>query len=119
MALGLRRGDEDIVLEIERAKVGYLGVFPGPVDEDRRRANGLGDNEGLRLNRVVPDGPSDLAGLQEGDILVRISGRPVGMMNLRQRLMQIGAGETVDVMIIRDGQRLTLPLTLGERPQRR
>jgi S1-C subfamily serine protease len=32
--------------------------------------------------------------------------------------MQIGAGETVDATIIRDGERLTLPLTLGERPQR-
>ena len=119
VALGVRRGDEELVLEIERAKTGYLGVFPGPLDEDRRQAHGLGDNEGLVLNRVVPDGPADLAGLQEGDILVRISGRPLGTMNLRQRLMQIGAGETVDVMIIRDGERLTLPLTLGERPPRR
>ena len=105
------------MVEIERAKTGFLGVGPGPLDEDRRRAHGLADDEGLLLNRVVPGGPSDLAGLQKGDILVRISGRPLGMMNLRQRLMQIGAGETVDVMVIRDGERLTLPVTLGERPQ--
>ncbi len=115
VALGLRRGDQQLVLQIERAKTGYLGVFPGPLDEDLRRANGLGDDEGVRLNRVVPEGPADLAGLQVGDILVRISGRPLGMSSLRQRLMQIGAGETVEVMIIRDGERLTLPLTLGER----
>jgi hypothetical protein len=118
VALGLRRDDDELVVEIERAKTGYLGVFPGPLDDDRRKAHGLGDSEGLVLNRVMTDGPAGQAGLQQGDILLRISGRPVGLTNLRQRLMQIGAGETVDATIIRDGERLTLPLTLGERPQR-
>ena len=118
MALGLRRGAERLVLGVERAKTGYMGVVPGPLDEDQRRAHGLHDDQGLVLRQVVDDGPSGRAGLKQGDIVVALSGRPVGRMNLGRRLMQIGAGETVDVTVIREGQRLTLPLTLGERPNR-
>ena len=96
-----------------------MGIVPGPLDEDRRRTHGLGNAEGIVLRQVVADGPSSKAGLEPGDILVRISGRPVGLSDLGRRLSQIGAGETVDVMVIRDGERVTLPVTLGERPQRR
>jgi hypothetical protein len=119
VALGVRRGDEDVVLSVERAKTGYLGVDPGALDEDRRRALGLRGEEGIVLRRVMADGPADRAGLKEGDILVGLSGRSVGRRNLRERLMQIGAGETVEVMVIREGERLTLPVKLGERPNRR
>jgi S1-C subfamily serine protease len=57
--------------------------------------------------------------LQVGDIVTAISGRPVGRSNLRRRLMQIGAGETVDVTVIREDECFTLPVTLGEQPDRR
>jgi hypothetical protein len=118
VALAIRRGDARHEFSLARAKVGYMGVFPGAVDEDTRKANALGEDEGLLLRQVVADGPSGKAGLLAGDILFRISGAPVGLSNLGRRLSRIGAGETVDVMVIRDGKRVTIPLTLGERPQR-
>jgi S1-C subfamily serine protease len=114
--MSLRRGDERVTVEVERARTGYLGIWPGPVSEDDRAALGLKDDEGLRARQVVSGGPSAKAGIVSGDILVAIAGRPVGLGNLRSRLAQIGAGETVDAAIIRDGERLTLALTLGERP---
>ena len=118
VALAVRRGGDSLSVHLERAKVGYMGVSPGPLDEDQRSVHGLHDDEGIVLRQVVVGGPSDESGLQEGDIVIRIAGRPVGPMNLGQRLAQIGAGETVDVTIIREGERLTMPVTLGERPNR-
>ncbi len=50
------------------------------------------------------------------DIIIRIAGQPVGQRTLGRRLAQIGAGETVEVQVVRDGERTTVPVTLGERP---
>ncbi len=117
VALGVTRGGGAVTVELERARRGYLGVWPATADEDQRRTHGLAEDEGLVLRRVVPEGPAAAAGLREGDILIRIAGQPVGSGNLGARLAQIGAGETVQVQVIRQGQRIELPLTLGERPR--
>jgi len=105
-------------LRLERARTGYLGVATGTVDEDVRAELGLLD-EGVLIRRASPDGPAGSAGVQSGDILISLAGRPVSFGSLRSVLAQIGAGETVDAVIIRDGQRQTVEITLGERPRRR
>jgi hypothetical protein len=119
VAVTVGRDGGERELTLERARVGYMGVFPGPVDEDLQLQHGLRDDEGIVLRQVVADGPCGKAGLQQGDIVVRISGSPIGPNNLRSRLSQIGAGETVTMAVIRDGERLEIEVTLGERPQRR
>ncbi len=116
--IAVRRGDAEQMVSVERAKRGYLGVFPGGVAEEVREEHGLADDEGVRLARVVDAGPAAKAGLQVGDVLIRIAGAPVGRRSLGRHLARIGAGETVDVVVIRAGERVTLPLTLGERPRR-
>jgi hypothetical protein len=118
IAVVVQRGEKELTLIFQRAKTGYLGVFLDSLDADRRRDHGLHDDEGLLLRDVVENGPSAQAGLKAGDIVVALAGRSVGRASLGRRLMQIGAGETIDVTLIRDGERLTLPLKLGELPER-
>ena len=115
-ALQVGRGDEALTFDVERSRTGFMGVFTGAPDEDQRKAHGLAEDEGVLLRQVTADGPSAKAGLAEGDILIRIAGRPVGLSSLRSRLAQIGAGERIEVMVIRDGERVTIEMTLGERP---
>jgi len=115
-SMGVRRGTEEMVLEVRRARTGYMGVLTAGVDEDRRRSAGLGPGDGVLLRQVVDDGPSDKAGLRAGDVVLTIAGRPVGRDSLRSVLSQIGAGEKVELTIVRDDERLTLPLVLGQRP---
>jgi S1-C subfamily serine protease len=43
-----------------RRRRAWIGVFPHPVDE------------GLVVAGLVPDGPSELAGLREGDVILRV-----------------------------------------------
>jgi hypothetical protein len=117
--LSLRRAGEPHALTVERAKPGYMGVSPAPIDDDRRAALGLAPDEGLLLREVSADGPSAKGGLEAGDVVIRIAGRPVGTADLGRRLAQIGAGETVEITVIRAGERRTLSVTLGERPSRR
>ena len=104
--------------EVQRVRPGHMGVMPSGVDAETREQFGLAGGEGLTLRRVVPDGPSAEAGLVNGDIVLRMAGRPVDDTSLRLRLAQLGAGAEVPLVVLRDGERIELTLTIGERPQR-
>lgn len=118
-AIEVRRAAGPVRMEVARARTGYMGVFPAALDEDVRDRLKIPDNEGILLRQVSPEGPSAKAGLKEGDIVLRVSGQPVSTSTLSSRLSQVGAGETVTMLVLRDGERLEIPVTLGERPQRR
>jgi hypothetical protein len=117
--LTVDRPDTRITVEIERAKTGYLGVWPtGPTDEFRQE-HGLGEREGVLLRDVMKDTPAEAAGLKADDCLIRINGVPVGLGTLSKVLTRIGADDTVPVTVIRHGKRQDMTITLGERPEQR
>ena len=70
------RADVEKTFAVERARVGYLGVFPGePTDEDRQKY-GIAEGDGLLLTRVTEGGPAATSGLQDNDIVLQIAGQP-------------------------------------------
>jgi S1-C subfamily serine protease len=115
-AVVLRRGHARVDVEITRAKQGYLGIMPGELTDEQRKSLGLADAEGVLIRSVVPDGPAAKSGMKDGDVLVRLAGQPVGDKSLFLRLATIGAGERVVAIVVRDGARVELDLSLGERP---
>jgi len=115
--ISLRRGEEIFAVTATRAHPGYLGILPGSVDDDTRRELALRSNEGVLVRNIVPGGPSEKAGLRGGDILIEIAGHTIDDGSLRGRLAQIGAGERIEVVLVRDGERRTITMTLAERPQ--
>ena len=93
-------------------------LWPAAVEEDRRKALGLPDTEGFLVRQATPGGPAEKGGLQTDDIVLSLNGQPVTTNTLRQVLTRLGAGEEVDVLIVRGDERQTLKVTLGERPRR-
>jgi 2-alkenal reductase len=87
---------------------------------------GLPQVNGAYLIGVTPGGPAEDAGLvppasldgRGGDLIVGVDGRPVnGFADLISYLVfETQAGQTIELSIIRDGETITVPLTLGERP---
>ena len=69
---------------------------------------------GVELDDVNRNGPADLAGLKEGDVVFEFGGRPVRTPgDLRLRIYESAPGSTVIVSVMREGQRVDLPVKIG------
>lgn len=100
--------------EVER---GYLGVSIQPVDDDLAESLGLERKRGEIVQMVEPDQGADKAGLQAGDIVVSINGRPVtSEQTLSFLVANTAPGTTIPIEVIRQGERKTLRATVGKRP---
>ena len=90
-------------------RMGYLGAQLEDATVD--------GNARVRVVRVVPDAPAAAAGLQEGDIVERFGGADAATTaGVISAVREAGAGATVKVGILRDGERKELTLTLGVHP---
>jgi len=105
----LRRG--------ERVHRGYIGVGMQDVDEGVAAALGIDRNRGTLIRSVTPGGPAARAGVQEGDVIVSVGGRPVTPdATLAYLISQQAIGARVPIEVIRQGQRRTLNIQIAERP---
>jgi membrane-associated protease RseP (regulator of RpoE activity) len=69
------------------------------------------------IGKVTPDSAADLAGLQRGDQIVALDGTPVShWAAITEAIPGRKVGDTVDVAIERDGERLVKAIRLGARP---
>ncbi len=84
---------------------------------------GLPQTSGAYVTGVRPDSPAYQAGLigqqgPGGDLIIAVDGRPVLEFNdlLSYLVFETTVGQTIELTILRDGQEMIVPLTLGERP---
>lgn len=97
---------------------GWLGVEVQVLHPSFARAKQLPIDDGIVVTGTYPGGPADRSGLQAGDIITQINGRPVG--DGQAAMNYIAAtrpGETVNIMIYREGKYLTIKATTGVRPE--
>ena len=96
---------------------GYLGVRIQPMNEDLADALGLAANRGEFVQSVQPGEPADAAGLQAGDVVLTVDGKEVTPdQTLSWIVANIEPGQRVNLEIVRDGRRRTVPVTVGRRP---
>ena len=85
----------------------YLGV--GIADADNR--------SGALVGTVEDGQPAAEAGIEEGDVIVRVGDRAVaGSADLTAAIRSHSPGDTVEVTYVRDGDERTVEVTLGELP---
>lgn len=103
--------------ETGKFRRGYLGINIQPLREDIAAGLGLPKDRGEIIARVEPNAPAARAGLRQGDVVVAINGQAVTLDNtLSQIVAATPIGTTIPVDIIRDGKRMTVRATVGERP---
>jgi hypothetical protein len=72
---------------------------------------------GVRLNRISKSGPADIAGIKDGDIVIEFDGIPTRTRReLERRIERAQPYSTVTVVVVRDGQRLEIPVKVGVEP---
>lgn len=99
-----------------RVRRGYLGVGAQTVRLPETLAQQLGQETGLLLVSVEPDGPAGQGGLLLGDTIVTFDGQPVRHMDdLLALLTSDRVGASVPVRIVRGGQDQEQTVVIGER----
>jgi serine protease Do len=107
----------DKLIKGEEILRGYLGVRIQPMNEDLADALGLPANRGEFVQSVQPGEPAEAAGLQQGDVVLKVDGKDVTPeQTLSWIVANIEPGRRINLEIVRDGQRRTLPVTVGRRP---
>lgn len=107
----------DQLQEFGETRRGWLGVRIQDVTDDIAEAIGLENTAGA-LVTSVPDGPAKESGIQDGDVILNFAG--VAVEDTRGLVRQVGnspVGETVRVVVFRDGETVTLRVTLGRREE--
>lgn len=96
----------------------FLGVRFGTIDTMLALDNNLPVNAGALIASVEPGGPAARAGLRNGDIVTKVNGKPIGPgQSLRALLLEYKPGDVVTLEVLRDGEQLSLDVTLGTRPE--
>jgi S1-C subfamily serine protease len=107
----------DALIADGRVHRGMLGVTVQPLTSDLAASLDLTSARGALISSVADDGPAEEAGLERGDVVTAIDGRPVADSNdLRNRIAGTLPGEAVRLTVMRDGQERTIEATLGELP---
>jgi hypothetical protein len=85
----------------------YLGSIPDM---------SAGDVVGLKLTGVRAGSPADSAGLKPGDVVVEFGGaRVTDLQTYSDALYSHKPGDDVDIVVLRNGQRVTVKVKLGKR----
>jgi S1-C subfamily serine protease len=108
------------VLQHGRVARGYLGIGVQPVafPDATRQSLGISGERGLLVVTIAPGSPAESSGLLIGDIIVTIEGSPVhGVRSLQPALDTEKVGRSITLDIVRGGQMLKLPVTVGEKQE--
>ena len=96
----------------EEVRYGYAGVRVGSL----RELSGSNPKEGVYLETVFPGGPAYLAGLRNGDVIVRINGESVvSADDFIQRIGRAGQDEPLEIEYRRQQQGGNVRVTLSSR----
>jgi 2-alkenal reductase len=110
----------------------WLGVTGTSVNLALMEANELESQDGAYIDLVVPGGPAEQAGLRGssgredvrglpvptgGDVILAVDGQPIADFDaLLANTAFHHPGDTVTLTVVRDGERVEIPVTLQARP---
>jgi serine protease Do len=110
---------EKSVEKAEPSQRGWLGVEIQDLTPELREVLNLGEEtEGVLVAGVNEGGPAKKAGIEKGDVIIALDTRGIGdTSELIGMVSKRKPGEVVSVVILRDGEKKSIKVTLGHRPK--
>ncbi len=103
--------------EFGETRRGWLGVNIQNIDMDVADALGLKEIAGALVSGVM-EGPAMDGGVESGDVILSFDGMEIEDTRHLVRIVgETRVGKDVDVVVLRDGETMTLTVTLGRREE--
>lgn len=96
----------------------FLGVRVQEVTKELQEARDLPTSKGALVNSVEPGSPADKAGLKRWDLIIELDRATIDQpTDLIRKVRSMDPGEPVSIVVMRDGERQSFPITLATRPK--
>ncbi len=105
------------LLEDGTAEHAYLGVQAAPLTPEIVAQLQIEATEGALISAVAEGSPAEAAGVEPGDVIVRVGDAKVRTVeDMLSALRHHRPGETVPIQLIRGGQEMSVEVTLADVP---
>jgi S1-C subfamily serine protease len=101
----------------------WLGVMTQPLTADLAEALDLAGKKGVRVTQVSPDSPAKKAGIETGDIFLKLDGDVIPASTMSDQelfenlIREYKIGSEVELTGVRDGKPLKLTAKLTDQPK--
>lgn len=102
------------LIEFGEVRRGVLGVRGNDLTHDVAQALNIPVNRGAFVSQVIPGSAAAESGIESGDVIVEVNGQSIrSFSELGALVGSIGSGQTIELGIIREGEEVTVDVTLG------
>lgn len=96
---------------------GRLGVSVQSINQDLADSFGLKSPQGALVNQVQDNTPASRAGIEQGDIITSVDGKPVtDSAELARTIANIQPGKSAEVQVLRNGDEKEFNVKIGTMP---
>ena len=105
----------DQLREYGRTKRGWLGVLIQEISDEIAEGLGMKTAMGALVSSATEGGPAEKAGVKTGDVIIKFNNIEIkNMRELPKVVASTAVGQSVPLVILRNGKEMTLNVILGE-----
>ena len=115
--INMARGVMSQILDHGKVNRAYLGIMVQDITPGISKAMNLKDMKGVLVGDVSPSGPAQKSGVQRGDVILEVNGKPMAdSRELRNTISMMDPNATVSLKLVRNGSTSDVSVKLGELP---